>query len=66
MNIIIHSYKPYKKWKIFATYWFLTIIKCDVLDQMDNAAKRIDKLLWYNRNYNVSSYWLWSKKRATN
>lgn len=47
MNIIIHSRKPYRKWKTFTTYWYITIIREDVLNMLDRAAKQVDILLGY-------------------
>lgn len=46
MNFIIHKYKWYKKGKSYLTIAFFTYIKYDALTMLDNAARKIDNLLY--------------------
>ena len=45
-NLIIHKYKPFRKWKSFISFAFFTFIKWDIMDMLDRAAKRVDFLLY--------------------
>lgn len=46
-NIVIHNWKWYKKAKTFTTYGFVSVFNQDIFKMFDNAARKIDKLLWY-------------------
>lgn len=46
MNLIIHKYKPFKKWKAYITIGFFTYIKYDTMDMLDKAAKKLDYLMY--------------------
>lgn len=48
-NILIHEWRGYKKAKTFTTYGYISIFNQDVFRMFDNAAKRIDALLWYKK-----------------
>lgn len=48
MNLIIHKYKPYKKWRAYLTIGFFTYIKYDTMDMLDRAAKKMDTLMYTN------------------
>ena len=39
MNIIIHGYKPYAKWKSYLTIAYFSYIKYDVLTTLENIAR---------------------------
>lgn len=46
-NVIAHRYKPYKKGKRYATYWFITVLKDDWEDLLNKAIWERNKLLYY-------------------
>lgn len=50
MNLIIHKYKHFKKWRSYITIAFFTILKYDALDMLDNAAKKLDYHLYIKPN----------------
>lgn len=64
-NILIHWWKWYKKSKYVTTYWYISIIKWDVLNMFDNAAKRIDTLLWYKKHTTNVKFKSSTRKKKT-
>lgn len=46
MNLIIHKYKPFKKWTAYITIGFFTYIKYDTVDMLDKAAKKLDYFMY--------------------
>jgi len=52
INIVIHNWKKYKKTKSSTTFGFVSVIKGDVFQMFDTAARKIDNLLWYKKQSN--------------
>ena len=51
MNLIFHKYKPYSKGKTYITFWYVTYIKYDVLNQLNNIYR--DNRIWKHDNQEV-------------
>jgi len=48
MTIIFHKFRPYFANHNYITLWFITVMKKDALQLLENAVKKYEKALGYN------------------